>query len=175
MTEQLGTLNNLSLIFIFNCSLTHLPDISNLENLQALEAPYNNLTHLGGIPGVSMLILSINLLHEIPISKKPENLLFLSISYNPLKNAIPLLSYNNLETIFIRDATLTSIPSSIDKLQNLQHFDIALNRISHLPTNILNLPHLEFMNVSKNLLSSNDIESIRNEFKQSHPQLKLFT
>jgi len=163
------------MIMFFNCSLTHLPDISNLENLQVLDAPYNNLTHLDGIPGVRILTLSINLLDEIPISKKPENLEYLSISYNPLKNAVPLLSYNNLKIIFIRDATLTSIPSSIDKLQNLEHFDIALNRISHLPTTILNLPHLEFMNVSKNLLSPNDIESIRNEFKKSHPQLKLFS
>jgi Leucine-rich repeat (LRR) protein len=175
MTEQLGTLNNLSIITFINCSLTHLPDISNLENLQVLDAPYNNLTHLGGIPGVRILTLSINLLHEIPISKKPENLLYLSISYNPLRNAVPLLSYNNLETIFIRDATLTSIPSSIDKLQNLQNFDIALNRISHLPTNILNLPHLEYLNVGMNLLSPYDIGLIRKEFKQSHPQLKLFT
>jgi Leucine-rich repeat (LRR) protein len=175
MTEQLGALNNLSMITFVNCSLTYLPDISNLENLQVLQAPHNNLTRLDGIPGVRILSLEINLLDEIPISKKPENLELLDISYNPLKNAVPLLSYNNLEIIFITDTTITSIPSSIDKLQNLTHFDMALNRISHLPTTILNLPHLEHMNISKNLLSPNDIESIRKEFNKSHPQLKLFT
>ncbi len=175
MTEQLRALNNLSIIFFFTCSLTHLPDISNLENLQVLEAPFNNLTHLDGIPGVRILTLEINLLHEIPISKKPENLVFLDISYNPLKNVVPLLSYNNLKTIFIRDTTITSIPSSIDKLRNLRHFDMALNRISYLPTNILNLPNLESLNVSRNLLSPNDIQSIRSAFKKSHPQLQLFT
>ncbi len=175
MTEKLGALNNLSILFLFNCSLTHLPDISNLENLQVIDASFNNLTHLDGIPGVRILHLDTNLFHEIPISKKPENLEFLELSYNPLKNAVPILSYNNLTGLFISDTMITSIPSSIDKLRNLKYFDIARNRISYLPTIILNLPNLEYMNISENLLSPNDIQSIRSAFKKSHPQLLLFT
>jgi len=173
MTEQLGTLINLDRIQLINCSLTYLPDLSNLQKLNALDVPCNNISRIGGLPSVHRLDLTINLLSEIPVLKNPENLEALYIDYNPLKSALPILLYKNLEVLFMKFATLTSIPPAIDQLQKLAYLAIAGNKLTSLPTSIFNLRRLEYFNVMKNLFSADHIASIKKEFEKSHPKTKL--
>jgi Leucine-rich repeat (LRR) protein len=174
MTNKLGTLTNLTTIQFINCSLTYLPDLSNLQKLELLDAPHNNLSRIDGLPGVKILSLDINSLTEIPVTNNPENLEFLGISYNPLESASPITSYKNLEMLYMQFTTLTKIPRDIDRLQKLEVLHIAGNNLTHLPTNLLNLPQLEFLNATKNLLSFDEIVGIKKLFKKSHPKTELF-
>jgi len=174
MTNKLGTLTNLKTIQFINCSLTYLPDLSNLQKLELLDAPHNNLSRLDGLPGVKILDLDINCLTEIPVTNNPENLEFLGISYNPLESASHITLYKNLQMLYIKFATLTKIPRDIDRLQKLEVLHIAGNNLTHLPTNLLNLPQLEFLNATKNLLSFDEIVGIKKLFKKSHPKTELF-
>jgi Leucine-rich repeat (LRR) protein len=171
--ENLGTFNNLMSLVFKNCSLTYFPTIGDLEKLWDLDLSNNHLSHLDEIPGVQFLDLEDNLFNYIPMTKKGEKLRFLTMSRNPLKTIGSILFYNNLEGIYFQNTMLTSIPPGIDKLQKLLEIDLSNNKLSHLPTNILNLPHLEHLDIRQNLLSPNNIESIRKEFKKSHPKLEL--
>lgn len=176
MTEQLGTLTNLSILMIFNCSLTQLPNLSNLQQLGVLDVIKTRISHIDELPSsVRILHLDMNRLTEMPMAKNRENLVFLSIIDNPLKTMTPIMSYKNLEGIFLKNTSLASIPPAIDTLQNLRYLDLSENELSYLPTTMLNLPYLEYLNISTNLLSPSDIRSIRTALKKSHPKLEFFS
>jgi len=173
MTEQLGTLDNLFELFLSNCSLTHLPNLSNLKQLRFLSLPDNRLSQLDGLINVSLMSLENNLFNEIPTIENRDNFTFLCMSDNPLKNALPITSYINLETVVLKNTTLTFIPPNIDKLQQLTQLYLSDNKLSHLPTNILNLSNLRYFEIKNNLFSPDDIESIRKGFQTSHPNTKF--
>jgi Leucine-rich repeat (LRR) protein len=105
--------------------------------------------------------------------KKREKLMYLIMNNNPLKDAVPILSYKNLEGIYLSNTTLTSIPPAIGQLQGLKYLDLSDNKISHLPNKIFDLPLLAEFDISKNLLSPDDIQSIREAFAKSHPTIQL--
>ncbi len=174
MTKQLDKLINLESIQFINCSLTSLPDISNLRKLRLLDAPINNISRIGELPAVHILDLDGNSLTEIPVLKYPDNLDFLGISYNPLKSASQITLYKNLGTLYMKFATLTSIPRDIDKLQKLKLLDIAGNPMKNLPPNLLNLPQLEYVNATKLSLPFEEVVSIKKAFRKSRPQTELF-
>jgi len=169
ITELLVTLSNISILIFDNCSLTHIQNLDKLENLWSLELRNNHLSHIDGIPAVAMLRLGGNLFTEIPTTKDKDKLRYLVMDNNPLKNAMPILSYKNLQQIDLENTTLTYIPAEIDKLQKLDYLHLANNKISHFPTSIFNLPLLEDFTFRNNLLSPDDIKSIREAFKKSHP------
>jgi len=174
ITEQLVTLRNLTMLLFSDCSLHHIQNLNNLENLWSLELPNNHLSHIDGIPAVEFLRLDGNLFKTIPTTKDKDKLRFLDMHNNPLKNALPILSYKNLEVIYLENTTLTSIPPTIDTLQKIERLDLSNNKISYLPTNILNLRHLQEFEIRNNLLLPNDIESIRKAFQKSHPNLEIY-
>jgi len=175
MTTQLATLTNLEIISIFNCSLTHLPDINNLHKLKSLYLPDNNLIEIDEFQGfnLELLDLSGNNLTEIPILKNKEDLIVLSLNKNPLKNAEPIILYPNLKYLYLAYATLTSIPPAIDKLQELEYLLLFDNQLTDLPASILNLPKLEQFYVFGNLFSPDKIESIKEAFKKHRPTTNL--
>jgi len=173
VTEKLGTLDNLLMLTLSNCSLTHLPNLSNLQKLWSLDLRNNRLSRVDGIPDVLFLDLPGNFFNYIPILNNPEKLRFLTMNNNPVENIAPIMFYKNLEGLSLRNLTLTSILPDIDKLQKLLYVDFSNNKISHVPNNIFNLPLLEQFNITNNLLSTNEIQSIREAFEKSHPQLEL--
>jgi Leucine-rich repeat (LRR) protein len=169
ITDLLFTLPNISILVFNNCSLTHIQNLDKLDQLWSLELPNNHLSHIEGIPAVAMLRLGGNLFTEIPTTKDKDKLKYLFMHNNPLKNAVPILSYKNLQDIDLENTTLTSIPAAIDELQKLEYLHLANNKISHFPTSIFNLQHLGDFTFRNNLLSPNDIKLIREAFKKSHP------
>ena len=173
MTEPSTKLTNLSVLILKNCSLTHLPNLSNLKNLQNLVLEGNGLSRLDGIPAVKVLSVSDEFLTEIPTVKDPSRLIHLSMVNMPLKTVSPIMSFTNMTAITLINATLTSIPSNIDKLQKLQYIDLSDNKLTHVPKSIFNLPHLELLVLDNNLLSAKDIQSIREVFNKTHPNLIL--
>jgi Leucine-rich repeat (LRR) protein len=175
MTKQLATLTNLEIIMFSNCSLTHLPDFSNLHKLGALSLPYNNFIQTDELQDLDLqtLDLSGNNLTEIPILKNKEHLLVLYLSNNPLKNAERILFYPNLYLLYMDHAMLTSIPPAIDKLSELEYLFIFGNQLTDLPPNILNLSKLKILIASENLFSPDYIESIKEAFKKHRPTTTL--
>jgi Leucine-rich repeat (LRR) protein len=161
------------MLILNNCSITYLPNLSNLQKLWCLDLPNNRLSHLDGISELGTLDLTSNFFTEIPIMKKHEKLWYLVMNHNPLKDAVPILSYKNLEGIYLSNTTLTSIPPAIGKLQGLKYLHLSDNKISHLPNKIFDLPLLAEFDISKNLLSPDDIQSIREAFAKSHPTIQL--
>jgi len=175
MTNQLATLTNLETIMCLKCSLTHLPDISNLHKIKLLYLPLNNLTQIEGLSNLDLIALdlAVNNFTEIPILKNKENLRFLSLTDNPLKNAEPIIFYPNLKDIYLNNAMLTSVPAAIDKLQELEQLRIDGNQLTNLPPGILNLSKLQRLDVSRNLFSLDYIESIKEAFKKHRPATML--
>jgi len=173
LTDQLITLENLSMLTLHNCSITHLPNLSNLQKLWSLDLSNNRLSRVDGIPNVMFLDLGANFFTEIPITEKRDALMYLKMNGNPLKNALPIMYYKNLEGIELRNTSLTFIPPDIDKLRKLKYVDVSENKLTNIPKNILSLPLLEEFNITNNRLSPRDIQSIRKEFENSHPNLEF--
>ncbi|CAF0926682.1 unnamed protein product [Adineta steineri] len=173
ITEKLVTLPKLLTLLLSNCSLTYIQDLSKLKTLEMLELSNNYLTHINDVPALGLLKLDGNLFKEIPVIKNTDNIWFLDMNKNPLINALPILSYKNVRYIFLENATLTSIPPTIDKLQKIEYLLLTDNKISYLPTNVLNLPNLKEFSIRNNLLSSGDMKLIETAFKKSHPDLYI--
>jgi Leucine-rich repeat (LRR) protein len=174
MTKSLPKLINLGYLLLYNCSLTHIPDLSHLQKLHVLELFGNQLSQLNRIPGVVVLSLDNNLFTEVPMIEEKHNLRFLMLENNFLKTAAPITSYINLEYLVLSNTSLTSIPPNIDKLKKLKYISFSKNKISHVPTNIRNLPDLETLDIHDNLISSDEIRSIQKMFAKSHPNLELY-
>jgi leucine-rich repeat protein SHOC2 len=173
VTKQLGMLSNCSSLILKNCSLTQLPNLSALQKLWHLDLSKNRLSHLEGLPSVSMLSLSNNLFNQMPAMKSTDKLILFDINNNPLKTMPPIISFINLQALALSNTTMIAIPAAIDKLQKLRLVDFSNNKLSNLPTNIFNLPDLEELDISKNLFSSGEIQSIQKKFQKSHPETKL--
>lgn len=174
VTDQLTTLKNLSTLDIFNCSLTTLPDLSDLDQLVSLQLAFNKLTHLTGLSAPDSLSLVFNLFETVPVLRNPEKLMALFFSYNPIKTMAPISLYKNLRILSIRGTNITSIPSTIDQLQYLSHVLLCSNKIKHIPTNMLNLPSLVYLNISRNALSADEIQWIGKALKKTYPNLDLY-
>lgn len=175
MTKQLATLINLEMIMFLNCSLTQLPDINNLHKLKGLYLPSNNINQVDEFQDLHLQALDLanNNLTEIPILKNKEDILFLSFSNNYLKDAEAIILYPNLAYLYLDHTTLMSIPSTIDKLQELTYLFIFGNQLTALPSNIINLPKLQILVANDNLFSSNYIKSIKETFMEYHPSTML--
>lgn len=173
ITEKLETYTSLEMLILNNCSLTYVPNLSNLQNLWSLGLSNNHLSRVDGIPDVEFLDIDGNFFTEIPITKNRDKLMFLDMNHNPLKNAVSIMYYNNLEGIYLKNTSLTSIPPPIDKLRKLKALILSDNKLTYIPTNVLDLPLLQQLDISNNKLSPKDIQLIRKEFKKSHPELKL--
>ncbi|CAF4968257.1 unnamed protein product [Rotaria sp. Silwood1] len=173
MSEQLETLTNLLAIVFRNCSLTHLPKFSKLERLWNIDLFGNRLSEIDEIPSVLLINLRGNRFKKLPIIKKRENVTHVDMGNNPLENIESITSYINLEGLSLSNTSLTSISPAIDKLQKLTHLDLSNNQLSYFPRHILDLPHLEELNIKNNLFSSEEIQLIQKEFETSHPNAEL--
>jgi Leucine-rich repeat (LRR) protein len=173
MTERLGTLSSLSHLNLYNCSLTHLPDLSDIPRLYSLDLSLNQLSTIDGLTDVNSLDLSDNLFTDIPTLKTPNRLYYLAMNNNPVKNMLAITSHTGLQYLYLRNTTLSSIPATIDRLQQLEYLDLSYNKLFYLPTNILNLAKLIYFNIQNNSFSSADIQVYQTRFNTSHPNMIL--
>jgi len=173
MTDQLASLINLRSLELEDCSLSELPNLSKLPYLYELHVPYNRLSRIDGLNSINRLYLDDNLLTDIPLLIEPEYLRYLSISSNPLKHVRELSSFVGLEQLHLSNTTISSIPSSIDKLQDLMELDLCYNKLSYLPENIFNLPELSALDISDNYFSADEIETMQTKFSTLRPDMTL--
>jgi len=118
-----------------------------------------------------MLSIKENSFQTLPRLSHPEKIIYLDASQNPLKTITPVLNYKKLRVLAASDGDITFIPPDIDRLEDLSMINLANNKLTHLPINILNLPKLEYLDVSSNLFSSVQIRSIKKTIKTNHPKL----
>jgi len=175
MTEQLGTLTNLNTLYLRNCSLTYLPDLSGISYLWYVDLSENQLSKVDGLTTVYNLYLDNNLFTELPTLNIPSNLNVLTMSNNPLKNMLAITSHVNLYYLYLKNTTLSYIPPTIDRLQKLESLDLSDNKLFYLPTNMLNLVNLKRLNIQNNLFSSDDIKTFQAQFNRSQPTLSLIS
>ena len=173
ITELLGTLTDLRYIIFSSCSLTYLPDLSNLHKVWGLDLYNNQLRKLNGPPEVILLNLVNNLFEEIPRLTRNDTLHGLFIGNNPLKDTEAIMSYPNIKHLDISSTGSTFIPATIDKLKNIDFLDISNNKLSHPPTNVLNLVRLKRLNIQNNLFTPAEIKAFRRAFRKARPKAKL--
>lgn len=173
MTERLGTLSNLQYLYLHNCSLTSLPNLSGLPQLIYVSFYQNRLSKVDGLTSVINLELNHNLFTDIPTLKTPSTLRYLFMDHNPLKNMLKITSHTNLYWVSLKNTTLSSIPPTIDRLQKLYYLDLSDNKLFYLPTNILNLVNLRHLLIRNNLFTSGDIETFKTRFNMTHPSMTL--
>ena len=75
--------------------------------------------------------------------------------------------YTNLSGVGISSITVT-----IDKLRKVFTLQLSDNKLTHLPTNMVNLRKLQELQIEKHRLSARDVESIQQSFKKLHPNLR---
>ena len=173
ITEKLATMSSLRVIQMTNCSLTSFPDLSNILQLIVLHIPQNHLAHLIVPPTVGLLDLTDNHFTELPVHPVSKKLLVLQMSSNPWRNLDSLTSHKNLTILILRSANLTSLPSNIDQLDQIQFLDVSDNKLTHLPYGILKLPSLVELNIARNSFAADEIQAIKNAFEKSYPQSDL--
>jgi Leucine-rich repeat (LRR) protein len=90
-----------------------------------------------------------------------------------LKHIRELDSFVGLEQLELVNTTISSIPSSIDKLQNLMELGLSYNKLSYLPENIFNLPELSLLYINDNYFSADEIETMQTKFRTLRPDMTL--
>ena len=173
LTDQVEKMTSLRVIQMHNCSLRSFPDLRDLPRLFFLDVTENHLSQIILSPPMIMVILTGNNFHEIPVHPNPEKVRMFEMSSNNLNDLRSIVSYKNVEILNLKSINLTSIPSNIDQLEKVQFLDLSYNKLTHLPDVLFKLSQLEYLDVKGNLFPADEIETIRNAWKKSHPKLEL--
>lgn len=173
MTDKLVTLPRLETLSLTNCSLTQLPNLSQLSRLSRLFVPNNRLSKIEGLTVAYQLWLSNNLLTEIPTQVYPEKLIKLSMGYNPVKDMANIMSFPNIRDIVLSNTEISAIPENIQQLSELYTLDISQSKLTSVPKSVADLAKLRFLSVVGNPMSSKEIDSIKKELSTRRPDVKL--
>lgn len=136
----------------------------NLKSSNIFEIPecFNELSSL------ESLNISDNLIRTLDASHLPKSLKKLYIKNNYLKSISNVYKLNNLK--YLNISSNTDLKFSVDEKlpKSLTTLILKNIKLSDIPEWIVDLPNLEFLNLSKNLLSSNS----HFEYLESLPKLK---
>jgi Leucine-rich repeat (LRR) protein len=168
-------MSNLAVLYIQNCTLTDLPNLSGIPNLQYIDLGHNQLSTVEGLTGVVNLDLSNNLFVDIPTLNTPNTLRYLDMNNNPLENMLAITSHVNLNRVLLRNTTLSFIPATIDRLQQVISLDLSYNKLLELPRNMLDLANLQHLDIQSNQVSSARIQELKTEFNRILPNLTIVT
>eukprot|EP00051_Salpingoeca_urceolata_P001480 m.41294 g.41294 ORF g.41294 m.41294 type:complete len:363 (+) comp11446_c1_seq1:797-1885(+) len=120
-------------------NLTSLPDaLCGMEQLESLELHYNQLTQLpdgiGRLRNLFMLKLMSNRLTSLPPSvDQLTSLRQLCLAYNPLSDHSFLSRLPQLEALSLGGNEYTAMPSQLLGLTNLTFLDLSNNNLESLP------------------------------------------
>lgn len=173
LTTRLEELELLDSLEFIDCPLPMLPATNKFEHLTTLCLNKGQLSNIGQIRGRRFMDISFNLLNEMPQIKEKEKVVHLALSGNPIRNIKSIDSFTNLESLFLRNMSLKSFPSEINKLKKLRMLDLSQNELSSLPNDLFNFHNIELLSVGSNNLSAKDIEKFQDEFKMAYPNAIL--
>jgi len=146
------------LLYWYNKPVKKLPkSISSFKNLQVLHCFGDNIPSIpkdiGGLKNLKKLNLSSEILKELPDSVTSlPHLEYLNIR-SPLLRSLPE-NIGNLKRLRLLSIgnMLAEIPSSVEKLQELNYLYLNNNLLTHLPRSILSLKVLKGLYLRKNKL-----------------------
>lgn len=173
VTDRIEKMTSLRVVEMENCSLTSFPDLRDLPRLFFVDVSNNHLSQIILPPSMIMVDITDNNFHEIPVHPNPEKLRLLYMSSNHINDLLSIVSYKNVEALSLKSLDLTSIPSNFDQLEKVQFIDLSNNKLTHFPDVLFKLSQLEYLDIQGNLFPTDQIESIRNAWKKSHPKLEL--
>ena len=141
LPATIGNLASLSSFYVYENQLTNIPSsIGKLSNLTTLSLSNNKLISMPKEIG-ELDRLGDLLLDENPITSLPNSICNLT--------ALWRLSLDNEET----ETKLSSIPSQIGNLTNLQYLTFNHNEIADIPASIIKLTSLKWLDLSYNQIS----------------------
>ena len=146
---QIFKLPKLKILYLNNNALASLPDMSGLHSLTMLRLDANPFTNpLADLKKVSTI----------------STLTTLNFSANKV-SAFPdeLLKLTNLVDLDLGFGAIKTLPTNIDKLQNLKRLVLIKNPITSFPSGFFNLPKLENLD-----LSYCDFKVLQPEFTKLH-------
>lgn len=86
---------------------------------------------------------------------------------------IEIIQCENIETLYLTDQPIRSIPVDIGKLKKLKSLSFAGCSLTAIPDEIFTLKNLQECILLDNQFSEAEKKSITQRFKQSLPQMKL--
>jgi Leucine-rich repeat (LRR) protein len=173
MTDSVATLQKLESLTLNNCSLAHMPNLSEMTKLLTLSLPNNRLSKLEGLVGVRSLSLYKNLFTEIPTLTEPEKLSRLDMNYNPVQDMDMITAFVNLTDARLSFTKISVIPTEINELEKLYFLDLAHTQITQIPKTILTMPRLTFLVIQGNSFADEDINAMKMEFSAKRPDVNL--
>ncbi|OHT01373.1 hypothetical protein TRFO_07625 [Tritrichomonas foetus] len=150
------SLNKYSSLTHLNLSTNLLTKIQNLEipSLKLLDLSNNRISVLENIENMDRLEslnLSSNRIHSVFLIGSLQFLATLDLSYNPINSFAYHEQFPRLTTLSLDYCFLDSF-LSISKFSNLRRLSLAHNKI--IEDIVLELPYLEYLNVSYNKITS---------------------
>ncbi|CAF1264342.1 unnamed protein product [Adineta steineri] len=173
MTQKLSSLGKLQSLSLDKCSLSYLPNLSQLKNLISVNLPNNKLSELEGLTNVSSLSLYKNQFAEIPFIAVPEALRRLDMNYNPVMDMSYVLFFKNITEIRMAESKIPVIPSHIALLDKLSFLDLSHTQITRVPRSILNLPYLQYLVVQNNAISKEEVDSLKMDLLDRQSKINL--
>lgn len=144
-------------IFFYSNSLIDLPDsLFTLQKLQKVQGYNNNLVRLpktANLPELQVLALYRNSIREIPKSLGCKELTSISIYENQLSSfPSSLFDCDKLKTIIAYKNKITSLPDIVN-MPNLDSMNFSSNLLTTLPNNFDKAPLLRSVSFNANLLT----------------------
>ena len=148
-----------------NNRITLVPDLTKNTALARLYVRNNRITRpfdLTKNTALEKLDLSDNPLSEVPSLKTNTALFWVRMILNNLESnltQLPDLATNTaLETLYFSGNSLSSSswPQSLERLTMLKHITLNSNQLTTIPAFVYRLPHLIYLDVSDNAITSLD-------------------
>ncbi|MEN2497434.1 MAG: Leucine-rich repeat containing protein, variant 2 [Marteilia pararefringens] len=148
------------------CSLTNISNLTDLEELKAIDVSANSITSLphsiSNWKKLETLILNTNYIHNICESiGKLQELVYLDLSENNIKE-LPeeICALTNLHILEINSNHIKRIPDSFNKLKSLKTLNLSNNKIRKLSNSLGGLKLLQVIDLSSNQLDNLCFETI---------------
>lgn len=170
LPDNIGLLRKLEQLSLYATKLNYLPNsILELANLKSLQLPKNDLAFLpkeiGILQNLETVDLSENVIEYLPDSflglKKIKSLNLASNRIRKLPKGL-LSNLVDLESLNLGKTRLGSLEKIIDELTatKIETLHLRGNKLSVLPDNITELPHLKALYLRGNILSTKERERL---------------
>lgn len=130
----------------FLSSLTYLQEL----NLTGSRFPAEDIDEIASLPMLQKLTLADCGLSTVANLDKAQNVTYLDLSNNTIRNLEPLTAMINLQEIYLQHNALTSL-SALSSLSNLSILDVSYNSLSSIAP-ISTCMKLSWLNASNNTL-----------------------
>lgn len=137
-------------------SLLFLSGLTELETIKmdACRFPAEDLTYLANLPFLQSLTLENCGLSTIANLSNAQNLIYLDLNNNTLRNLEPLSSISTLKELYLSHNAVTSL-TALSSLSGLTVLDVSYNSVSSIAP-LVTCPAIRSLNIGNNALTTLD-------------------